>query len=355
MTASEGVNCEGSGSGDTQRGWTRRGAIAALLLGSLGLAGGAPSAANAQSTYPDRPIRLIVPFAPGGGVDIVARLLAGPMGAALSPTGSATIVIENRGGAGGQLGARAAATATPDGYTIVLASAGEVAAAPALYGAKLPYNPAKDLVPITLVVRIPNLLVVASDVPARNAAELIALAKKEPGKLTYATSGIGNLQHLNGELFNRIAKVDTVHVPYRGTGSILTDVVSGRVSMTYGGAPALLPMVKEGKLRPIGVTSRQRIPSLPDVPALSETPELASYELVNWFGLFAPAGTPAPILERLHAAATAALRDPTLIKKLEEQGAEPAPMSAADFKAFVDAETAKLTQLIRDADIRPEN
>lgn len=353
MTVRSGVKCAGRVEEGMRRGWTRRGALA-VLLGALGVAGAGPDA-TAQSNYPDRPIRLIVPFAPGGGVDIVARLLAGPMAEALGANGAATIVVENRGGAGGQLGARAAASAPPDGYTILLASAGEVAAAPALYGAKLAYDPAKDLAPITLVVRIPNLLVVSADVPARNAAELIALAKKEPGKLTYATSGIGNLQHLNGELFNKLAKVDTVHIPYRGTGSILTDVVSGRVSMTFGGAPALLPMVKEGKLRPIGVTSRQRLPSLPDVPSLSETPALASYELVNWFGLFAPAGTPAPILERLHAAATKALRDPVLIKKLEEQGAEPAPMSAADFRAFVDAESAKLAQLIRDADIRPEN
>lgn len=337
------------------RGWTRRGTLAALLLSALGMAGGTVSAAKAQTGYPDRPIRLIVPFAPGGGVDIVARLLAGPMGAALNPNAATPIVVENRGGAGGQLGARAAATATPDGYTLLLASAGEIAAAPSLYGAKLPYNPAVDLVPVTLIVRIPNLLVVSESVPARTAAELIALAKKSPGTLTYGTSGIGNLQHLNGELFNRLAKVDTVHVPYRGTGAILTDVVSGRISMTYGGAPALLPMVKDGKLFPIGVTSRQRLPSLPNVPALSETPELSAYELVNWFGLFAPAGTPAPVLERIHAAATAALRDPTLIRKLEEQGAEPSPMAAAAFRTFVESETAKLERIIRDADIRPEN
>lgn len=333
----------------------RRGVLAALLLGAIGMAGLPVTPARAEGTYPDRPIRLIVPFAPGGGVDIVARLLAGPMGAALNPNGSAAIVVENRGGAGGQVGARAAATATPDGYTLLLASAGEIAAAPALYGAKLAYNPAADLVPVTLVVRIPNLLVVANSVPAKNAAELIALARKAPGTLTYGTSGIGNLQHLNGELFNRLAKVDTVHVPYRGTGTILTDVVSGRISMTYGGAPALLPMIKDGKLTAIGVTSRQRIASLPDVPALSETPELSAYELVNWFGLFAPAGTPAPVLERIHAAAVTALRDPTLIRKLEEQGAEPSPMSAADFRAFVVNETGKLEKIIKDADIRPEN
>jgi tripartite-type tricarboxylate transporter receptor subunit TctC len=313
------------------------------------------SASWAQSTYPDRPVRLIVPFAPGGGVDIVARLLAEPMRMALSSGGSVPLVIENKGGAGGQLGAQTVAQAPADGYTVLLASAGEIAAAPALYGKNLPYDPAKNLVPITLAVRVPNLLVVSSSVPARSAAELIELAKKDPGGLSYASSGVGNLQHLNGELFNRLAKVDTIHVPYRGTGSTLGDVAAGRVSMTYAGAPALLPLIRDGKLWPLGVTSRARVPSLPDVPALSETPALASYDMANWYGLFAPAGTPAATLERLHAAATQALRDPELVRKLAEQGAEAAPMSADEFRAFVAAETTKLSQLIRDADIRPEN
>lgn len=333
----------------------RRRLFCATVAGAVGLALAVPSTSRAQSAYPDRPVRLIVPFAPGGGVDIVARLLAEPMRMALSPGGSVPLVIENRGGAGGQLGAQAVAQAPADGYTILLASAGEIAAAPALYGKALPYDPAKSLVPITLAARVPNLLVVSSSVPAHNAAELIELAKRDPGGLSYATAGVGNLQHLNGELFNRLAKVDTIHVPYRGTGSTLSDVAAGRVSMTYAGAPALLPLIRDGKLRPIGVTSRTRVPSLPEVPALSETPTLASYDLTNWYGLFAPAGTPAPALERLHAAATQALRDPELIRKLAEQGAEAAPMSADAFRAFVAAETTKLGQLIRDADIRPEN
>ncbi|MFC7739437.1 Bug family tripartite tricarboxylate transporter substrate binding protein [Roseomonas sp. GCM10028921] len=285
----------------------------------------------------------------------MARLLTDPMRAALSPDGAMPLVIENRGGAGGQLGAQAVTKASADGYTILLASAGEIAAAPALYGANLPYDPTKDLIPITLVVRVPNLLVVSSTVPARSAAELIELAKRQPGVLSYASSGVGNLQHLNGELFNRLARVDTVHVPYRGTGSTLADVAAGRVSMTYAGAPALLPLIRDGKLRPLGVTSRTRVPGLADIPALSETPALSSYELINWYGLFAPADTPPPALERLHAAATQALRDPELIRKLAEQGAEAAPMPADEFRAFVSAESAKLAGLIREADIRPEN
>lgn len=322
------------------------------LVGGLSVI---PTAALAQSDYPSSPIRLVVPFAPGGGVDIVARLLAGPISEALDPTGSVSIIVENRGGAGGQLGAREAARAKADGYTILLASAGEVAAAPALYGDRLPYDPHKDLVPITLAVKIPNILAIASDLPAQNAADLIELAKKEPGSLSFGTSGTGNLQHLNGELFNRIAKVDTLHVPYKGTGAILADVIAGRVSMTYGGAPALLPFIRQGKLRAIGVTSSERMKSLPTVPSLSETQDLASYELINWFGLFAPAGTPEPILERLHNAAVTALSDPALAKKLEEQGAEPSPMAQQDFLTFWRDETEKLAKIVRDADIRPEH
>ena len=265
------------------------------------------------------------------------------------------MVVENRGGAGGQLGAQAVAKAPPDGTALLLASAGEIAAAPALYGDRLPYDPARDLVPITLAVRVPNLLVVSASVPARSAAELIALAKRAPGTLSYASSGVGNLQHLNGELFDRLAGVETVHVPYRGTGSTLADVAAGRVSMTYAGAPALLPLIRDGQLRALGVTSRARVATLPEVPALSETPALAAYELVNWYGLFAPAGTPAPVLERLHAVASAALRDPDLVRRLAEQGAEASPMTPDAFRAFVAAETEKLGRLVREAGIRPEN
>jgi tripartite-type tricarboxylate transporter receptor subunit TctC len=320
--------------------------IGAALLGSA-----FPSRGRAQAGFPDRPVRIVVPFAPGGGVDIVARLLAEPMRAALGQP----VVVENRGGAGGQLGAQAVAKGPADGYTVLLASAGEIAVAPSLYGKALPYDPARDLVPITLVVRVPNLLVVSSSVPARSAADLVELAKRRPGALSYASSGVGNLQHLNGELLNRLAGVDTVHVPYRGTGSTLADVAAGRVSMTFAGAPALLPLIRDGQLRPLGVTSRARVPGLPDIPALAETPALAAYELVNWYGLFAPAGAPAEARERLHAAAAAALRDPELVRKLAEQGAEAAPMAPDAFRAFVAAETEKLAKLIRDADIRPEN
>lgn len=337
------------------RGFRRRGLMAMAASGAASALLGAtgpllPRSALAQADFPNHPIRIVVPFAAGGGVDIVARLMAEPMREQLGQP----VVVENRGGAGGQIGAQAVARAPADGYTILLASAGEIAVAPQLYGNRLPYDPAKELAPVTLAVRVPNLLVVGANVPARNAAELIELARRQPGELSYATAGVGNLQHLNGELFDRLAKVETVHIPYRGTGPALADVAAGRVTMTYAGAPAMLPLIREGKLRPIGLTSRTRMESLGDIPALAETPALAEYELVNWYGLFAPAGTPAPALQRLHAAAAAALRDPEVVRKLAEQGAEAAPMDPAEFGAFVAAETEKLGRIVREADIRPE-
>lgn len=326
---------------------SRRALVAATHAALLGTAA---RGGHAQGGFPDRPVRVVVPFAAGGGVDIVARLLAEPVRAVLGQP----VVVENRGGAGGQLGVQAVVAAPADGYTVLLASAGEVAAAPALYGSRLPYDPGRDLVPVTLAVRVPNLLVVGAGVPARSTAELVALARARPGALSYASSGVGNLQHLNGELFNRMAGVETEHVPYRGTGSTLADVAAGRVTMTFAGAPALLPLIRDGRLRPLGVTSRGRMASLPDIPALAEYPPLAEYDLVNWYGLFAPAGTPAPVLERLHAAAVAALRDAVVVRRLAEQGAEAAPMTPDAFLAFVTAEAAKLGRIVREAGIRAE-
>lgn len=320
------------------------GASAALGAGLL------PGAARAQG-FPTQPVRVIVPFAAGGGVDIVARLLMEPMRERLGQP----IIVENRAGAGGQIGANAVVRATPDGHTILLSSAGEVALAPSLYGDRLPYNPATGLAPITLVVAIPNVLVVGADVPARNMGELLALARARPGELTYATAGVGNLQHLNGELFNRVARADTRHVPYRGTGPALQDVLAGRVTMTYAGLPALLPLIREGRLRALGVTSRTRMEAIPDVPAIAEHPELTAYELTNWFAAFAPAGTPEAALDRLHAAITASLGIPDVARQLNAQGAIPSPMPRAEFARFVAAETEKLTRIVRDANIRLES
>lgn len=299
---------------------------------------------------PDRPVRILVGFAAGGGTDIVARLMAEPMRAALGQP----VVIETRAGGSGQVAALAAARAAPDGTTLLMATAGEIVTAPLLSPGRLPYDPARDLMPITNAVRVPNLLVVGAGVPAGNAAELLALARAQPGALTYGSSGIGNLAHLNGELINRMAGVQMTHVPYRGAAAAIADVVAGRVTMMFAGAPALMPLVREGRLRVIGVTSARRLGALPELPALAETPALAGYALENWFGLFAPAGLPAGVSQALHAAATSALRDAEVVRRLGEQGVEPDPGTPAEFAAFVAAEGRKLAAIIRDANITLE-
>ena len=299
---------------------------------------------------PERPLRILVGFAAGGGTDIVARLMAEPMRAALGQP----VLIETRAGSSGQVAALACARAAPDGTTLLLATAGEIVTAPLLSPGRLPYDPARELEPITNAVRVPNLLVVGAMVPATNAGELLALARAEPGGLTYGSSGVGNLAHLNGELINRMAGVRLTHVPYRGAAAAIADVVAGRVSMMFAGAPALMPLIRDGQLRAIGITGERRLAALPDIPALSETPALAGYALENWFGLFAPAGLAPEVTQALHAAATAALRDADVIRRLAEQGVAPDPGTPAGFAAFVAAEGAKLATIIREANITLE-
>ncbi|MGG5809316.1 Bug family tripartite tricarboxylate transporter substrate binding protein [Falsiroseomonas sp. CW058] len=321
----------------------------ALLL-AISAAPAAPRLAQAQSDFPNRPLRIIVPFLPGGGLDLLARQMAEPMRAALGQP----VVVENRAGAAGQIGTQAVARAAPDGYTLLLATAGEIAVAPPLYGDRLSYDPLRDLAPVTLAARIPNVLVVGPQVPARSVGELLALARANPDQLSFATGGVGNIQHLNGEMMNRIAGVRTVHVPYRGTAAAITDVAAGRVTMHFAGAAGMLPLIQEGRLRPLAVTSRTRLPSMPDLPAMAEDPALAGYELENWFGLLTTGGTPEPVVARLNAVATAALRSAELASRMLEQGSIPAPMAPAEFRRFIEAEIAKLGTIVREARITPE-
>ncbi len=299
---------------------------------------------------PDRPVRILVGFAAGGGTDIVARLMAEPMRASLGQP----VLIETRAGSSGQIAALAAARAAPDGTTLLLATAGEIVNAPLLSPGRLPYDPARELSPITNAVRVPNVLVVGAGVPASNATELLALARAQPGVLTYGSSGVGNLAHLNGELINRLAGVQLTHVPYRGAAAAIADVVAGRVTMMFSGLPVLMPLVREGRLKVIGVTSATRLRALPDVPALAETPALAGYELENWFGLFGPAGLTAPMTEAIHAAAVGALRDAEVARRMAEQGVEPDPGTPAQFSAFLAREARKLGEIIRSANITLE-
>jgi tripartite-type tricarboxylate transporter receptor subunit TctC len=326
----------------------RRCALLGAAAGALSLGG--PARAQGGGDFPSRAVSMVVAFPPGGQADVVAR----PVAAALERHWRQPVPVVNRPGASGEVGNASVARAAPDGYTLLMAAAGEIAANPALFRQRMTYDPVRELAPVSLVATVPNLLVVNPRVPVRTPAELVAHAKASPGRLSYASSGIGNPQHLAGELLNRMAGTDILHVPYRGAAPALTDVAAGHVTMNFSSLGPALPLIQDGKLRAVAVTSREHMPQLPEVPALAEAPGLAEYELLNWFGLFAPAATPAPAVARLHETAAAALRDPGLAAKLTEQGAIPRALAPAEFRAFVEAETRKFTRIIEDANITPE-
>jgi tripartite-type tricarboxylate transporter receptor subunit TctC len=317
--------------------------LAAAASGSLG------RSAFAEDFYPSRPIRVIVPHAAGGGVDILARNL----GEHIRPLLGQPFVVDNKPGANGMIGAQQAASAVPDGYTLLMASAGEIAISPHLFR-KMQYDPFKDLQPITLGTKVPNVLTVHPAVPAKNAEELIALAKARPGELTYGSSGIGNLQHLNGELFNKLAGTRITHVPYKGAAPQIADLAAGQITMGYTSVAAAIGLIRAGKLRPIGVTSKERVRAIAEVPTLSETPALADYELNNWFGLFGPAGVSQANIQVVNAAAVKALSSPELQKTLVEQGGIPSPGTPDAFRALIAGDSKKFAQIIRDVNIPME-
>ncbi len=308
------------------------------------------AAARGQAAWPDRPVKMVVGYAPGGGVDIVARLLAEPLRGALGQP----VLVENRPGASAMIAAQSVARGATDGHTLLMAAAGEISVNPALFKQRMTYDPARELQAVALIATVPNVVVVHPSVPARTPAELVAYARANPGKLSFASSGIGNPQHLAGEMLNKMAGTDILHVPYRGAAPALTDVAAGRVQINFSSLGPALPLIRDGKLRAIAVTSRERMPQLPDVPPLAEAPGLEGYELVNWFGLFAPSSMPAAQVERLHDAVAVALRDSELSSKLTDQGGILRPMSVAEFRAFVAEETRKFTRIIEEANISPE-
>jgi tripartite-type tricarboxylate transporter receptor subunit TctC len=319
----------------------------AIAAGATLLAGGA----RAQ-TYPDHPIRILIGYPAGGGVDLVARLLGEPMKAALGQP----IVVENRPGASAMLAAQAVATAPPDGHTLLMAAAGEIATNQHLYKEKMTYDPLRQLAPVALVGIVPCVVVVAATTPVHTPAELIAYARANRGKLSFSSSGIGNPQQLAGELMNAMAGTDVLHVPYRGSAPAVTDVAVGAVTMSFSSLAAALPLIQDGRLRAVAVTSRDRMPQLPDVASFAETvPELKDYELLNWFAMFATGGTPDPVVARLNEIANTALRDKAIVDKLQIQGIVPRPMGPAEFRAFVAAEAAKFGKVIAQANIRAEN
>jgi tripartite-type tricarboxylate transporter receptor subunit TctC len=304
--------------------------------------------ARAQSGYPSRPIRILVGYPAGGGVDLCARLLGEPMRTALGQP----VIVENRPGASAMLASQAVATAAPDGHTLLAAAAGEIATNQFLYGDKMSYDPQRQLAPVALIGIVPCVVVVAATTPVHNPAELIAFARANRGKLSFSSSGIGNPQQLAGELMNFMAGTDVLHVPYRGSAPAVTDVAVGAVTMSFSSLAAALPMIQSGRLRAVAVTSRERMPQLADVASFAESvPEMRDYELLNWFALFATAGTPEPIVARLNAIANAALRDQSIAERLEVQGIVPRPMTPAEMRIFVAGEIAKFGAIITRANI----
>ncbi len=300
-----------------------------------------PLSAAAQD-FPSKPIKLIVPFPAGGPNDIIARVV----GQRMSELTRQPVLIDNRGGQAGVLGTDAIAKAVPDGYTIGIVSASALVISPSME--KVPYDAIRDFAPVTLVVTVPEMLVVASNVPASNMAELVALAKAQPGKLNFASAGLGGLPHLAGELFKLTAKIDVVHVPYRGAAPAINDLLGQQVQMTFLDLPVILPHIKAGSLRPIALGARERAPTAPDVPTTAEVgmPDLL---IENWYGMIAPGGTPPAIVASLNKIATAAMADPAVKAKLAEQGLTVVGDAPEHFREFISAEAAKWAKVIKDA------
>lgn len=296
----------------------------------------------ALAAFPDRPITMIVPFAPGGSTDLVARLVAQKMGEALGQS----VIVDNRGGAGGNIGAAVVAKADPDGYTILMGTVATHALNPALYK-RMPYDAVKDFAPISLLVNVPNVLTVNPNFPAKTVQELIDLAKKEPGKYSYASSGNGSPLHLSGELFKKLAGVDLIHIPYKGSGPALVDVIAGQVPIQFDNLPSSTEHIKAGRLRALGVTTAQRVPAFPDLPAIGET--LKGYDTYSWNALFAPAGTPKEAIDKMNAASIKAINDPAVKAKLAEFSAVLVGSTPEELTAHVAKELAKWTPIVKES------
>jgi tripartite-type tricarboxylate transporter receptor subunit TctC len=296
--------------------------------------------ASAQS-YPSKPIRIIVPFPPGGATDILARAV----GNELTRTWGQAVPIENHGGAGGNIGADMVAKSTPDGYTLVMGTVGTHAINMSLYS-KMPYDTVKDFAPVTLVASVPNVLAVHPSLPVKTVQDLIELAKARPGQIFFASSGNGTSIHLAGELFKTMAGVNMVHVPYKGSAPAVADLLGGQVSLMFDNMPSSLPHIKAGKLRGIAVTSAKRSPALPELPTIAEA-GLPGYEASSWFGILAPAGTPGDIVHKLSQTIAASLQAPEMKERLSSQGAEPVGNTPEQFAATIQSEIAKWAKVVK--------
>jgi len=302
--------------------------------------------ALAQS-YPTRAIKLVVPSSPGGGTDIVARIL----GQKLSEQLGQQFVVENRAGAGTVIGNDAVAKSAPDGYTLLMGLS-TLAINPSMY-AKLPYDALRDFAPISQSVSACNILILHPSVPAKTVVELIALARAKPGSLTFGSAGMGTNPHLSGELFKSLARIDMVHVPFKGSGQSIISQVAGEIAANFPSVPTAMPYVKAGRLRGIGVTTLKRVEVLPDVPSIAEA-GLPGYEATQWFGLLAPAGTPRPIIDRLYQESSRALRSADMKERMTAEGLEVVGSTPEEFASYIRSETEKWTQVIKAAGIKPQ-
>lgn len=319
-------------------------------IGALALAGSG-AAAWADPAYPSRTIRVVVPFPPGGSPDVLARTL----GARLSQVSGASVVVENIAGAGGTLGAERVAKAAPDGYTLLMGHIGTLAFAPAIYP-RLPYDPVRSFAPVAAVARVPNVLAIHPGMPAKDLAQWVDHLRRNPGAVNYGSGGNGSAAHLAVEYFKLQTRTFIVHVPYRGTAPSITDAVAGQVQMVLTGAPAVVPMVKAGKLRALAVTGSRRLDALPDVPTFAETgvKGLNPFEADQWYGVVAPAGVPRDIVDRLNQWIQTSLNSPEVRERLAPEGATLMTGDPASFGRFIQAEIARWRPVVANANIKPD-
>jgi tripartite-type tricarboxylate transporter receptor subunit TctC len=315
--------------------------VAAIALSATLLAAGGASAQNPAANYPNKPIRFVVPYTAGGTTDILARIIA----AKLTESWGQHVLVDNRPGAGGNIGTDLVAKADPDGYTIVMGAISTHAINPSLYKS-IPYDHIRDFAPITRVGLLPNVLVVNPSLPAKTVKEFIAYGKANPGKLNFASPGTGTSLHLSGELFKDMTGIDMVHVPYKGSTPALTDLLGGQVLAMFDNLPASLPHIKGGKLRPLAVTTARRTPALPDVPTMIEA-GVPGFEVTSWFAVFAPARTPKEIVAKLNSEMVKIFNSPDVKEKLAQQSVEAAPTTPEELAAFVKSETERWAKVIK--------
>ncbi|ULR89451.1 Bug family tripartite tricarboxylate transporter substrate binding protein [Comamonas sp. B21-038] len=324
---------------NTTRFNARRTVLQAIAAVSLGAA--LVPAAFAAEAFPNKPITMVVPFVAGGTTDILARIVGQSLGEELGQP----VIIDNRAGAGGNIGGQFAARAPADGYTIFMGTVGTHAINEWLYK-KMPFSPNKDFAPLTRVANVPNLLVANPAQPFKNVKELISYAQAHPGQVNFGSSGSGSSIHLSGELFKMMTKVDMIHIPYKGSAPAVTDLLGNQIAIMFDNMPSAIQHVRSGKLRPLAVTTAKRSPELPDVPTVAEA-GVPGYEATSWFGLFAPTKTPADVQAKLHAAIIKVLQKPDVIKKIGDQGGEVVTESQAEFGKFIAAENEKWKQVVK--------